>query len=704
MEIFILDAKSKFLEQVIKLADNNSTTLGFLPHSVFRQNANDAKIIVATEGEVLCGYLLFNYNTKYHLAYIMHLCVDANYRGKGITKCLTSKLESVVKNKVGGIRVKCRKDYEANKIWPRLGFIYIQTVPGRSKQGSQLDVWRKDLPFLTLFSTTQLKEEPILNVCLDLNILSDYLKPVSSSSTRSAHALMDDSLIDITRLFITPELYKELDRDSDRERIDKIMERAQDFERIDTENINYENKRHDLQDLFDDSIQDQSDLSHIAWCAAANINFFITNDVKLAKKNEIIYKRTGIHVIRPLEFLIHLKSILRAAEYEPQQFSGSDITIRNFAQRDFTLIEPFINNFERSGKRHFNNQLESLLVRSDEIRTQIIEKNHEFLGLISWEEIQNTKFIIHMIKLLDINHSETIAFGIINWLIQQSLNKNTPCVEISDDDLSSLIIGVCLAFGFYHCDGKLIKLTRRGVYQINEVRDEIEKYEKDKTLTANFRKTLTNNLDRANSSQDNNILLQIEKNLWPLKLKQINIPAYVVSIKPQYARELFDYKISPLNLDLFRSKSRLLFNIENSYYRSSRGRILQAPARILWYVSKGREAYQNTMAIRAASYLDEIHIDKPGELYKRFQHLGIYTWRDVLAKAHYDKSKRIMAFIFSRTEVFDYPIGREDLNNLWLKVKNCKFNVEAPIRIADNLFWSIYKKGFGLDHEKRNVE
>ena len=124
--------------------------------------------------------------------------------------------------------------------------------------------------------------------------------------------------------------------------------------------------------------------------------------------------------------------------------------------------------------------------------------------------------------------------------------------------------------------------------------------------------TIAESLKSAYKNRNRNELLQLEKVLWPAKITNLSLEAYVVPIRPQWALHLFDPSLA--NQDLFGSEPSRMFNIENAYYRSSKRKTLAAPARILWYVSKGNSKFQGTMAIRACSYLEEVIIDEPNPL------------------------------------------------------------------------------------------
>jgi len=699
MRVVLLDPESNMLDKVIELANENSITLGFFPKGAFEQKMKENKIIVAIQDNKLLGYLLYDYNMNKHLAYVVHLCVDQNYRNMGISRILLAELERVAQGKVGGIRVRCRTDYDASDIWPKLGFTYIQTIQGRSKKGSKLDVWRKNLPFPDLFRPAVEQPNAVISACLDLNILSNFLES-TSDSTVGSRAVMQDWLTEIVEFYISPELLVELKRHSDERKKGKIREFAKSINLIRASQRHFDVKRHQIADLFNDTQQDQSDLSHIAWCIAGNMDYFVTGDEKLLNKNPQIYEKTGIKLIHPSDLVLYTDILLRGLEYQPQRFGESAILIRRVTGDDFERVVTAFAQDASEGKKRFVTKLRCLLSQPQEITTELISHNDVPLGLVSYQIIPDKKLVANMVRLAPNELADTLSLGVVKWLLEKSLSQGSPCLCISDTPISVAITIACTKFGFHRVDNNLIRLTECGCLNLAEIRTKMNEHEKADILPGKYCKHVRADIDRAISSADKSSLLNIERNLWPLKIEELDIPAYVVSIRPKYAMHLFDERIS--SEDLFGGDSRLLLNIENSYYRSLRGPEIRAPGRILWYVGKGERHYQDKQAIRAVSYLNEVHIGKPKDIFNRFQHLGIYRWDDVLGTVQGNCEKQLMAFVFSHTEIFENPVHHSRLDEIWRMHRNKNFYVYAPVKVADRLFWEIYKSGKGLNDEKNS--
>jgi ribosomal protein S18 acetylase RimI-like enzyme len=184
VNIFNINEKMSLLEQVINLGDANKATLGFLQRGAFNSIANEGRILVAVDkNDNLLGYLLYGIKHSANLVYIVHLCVNQSERRQGIAKALFNELKETTKYPFSGIRVHCRRDYEVNKLWPRLGFVAVGEKDGRSKEGSKLTIWWFDYEHPSLFTFAD-EQYPTsrLRVAIDANLFIDLQEPPTSSN------------------------------------------------------------------------------------------------------------------------------------------------------------------------------------------------------------------------------------------------------------------------------------------------------------------------------------------------------------------------------------------------------------------------------------------------------------------------------------------------------------------------------------------
>ncbi|MBK9262634.1 MAG: hypothetical protein IPM54_22870 [Polyangiaceae bacterium] len=180
--------------------------------------------------------------------------------------------------------------------------------------------------------------------------------------------------------------------------------------------------------------------------------------------------------------------------------------------------------------------------------------------------------------------------------------------------------------------------------------------------------------------------LRIERALWPLKLIGTGLRCFIVPIQPQWAEQLFDDMPQG---NLFKN-SLLTLRPENAYYRKAKPHVLSAPARVLWYVSTDAPG---AMALRANSYIDEVIVDVPKEVFRRFRRLGIYSWNEVFKTADYELSNEIMAFQFSKTELSRNPVAWDRLQETLLKHVGKKNQIISPVEIPEECFLELYRLG-----------
>ena len=234
----------------------------------------------------------------------------------------------------------------------------------------------------------------------------------------------------------------------------------------------------------------------------------------------------------------------------------------------------------------------------------------------------------------------------------------------------------------YKTEPKLLK----SVGDINELKTNIMNL----TVGQDFAATI----DDAQACLDTSVVnldvadaCEIERRFWPAKLVGVEVPTFIVAIRPKWAQHFFDADLG--SQLLFGLREDLHLGVEGVYYRSAENNNLAAPGRILWYVSKGDGI--GSMCIKAYSQLEEVIIGKPKDLFRRFQRLGIYEWNDVYAVANNDTDRNIVAFRFRMTERFKTPVDMKFLESI-----DIRGPFMSPRKITDTQFACIYSKGTTL--------
>ncbi len=166
------------LGEVDALMKRHSRTLGFLPTEALRDHLARGGVLGAKVDNTLVGYLLYASNSKRFR--ITQLCISEEFRGRGIAKQLLERLR-ISATTEASIVLNCRRDFPADAMWPKLGFVPIGDRPGRSTAGHLLTQWRLALhsdqqPELELFKA-QASDEA-LDVIIDAQVFFTFLSPI----------------------------------------------------------------------------------------------------------------------------------------------------------------------------------------------------------------------------------------------------------------------------------------------------------------------------------------------------------------------------------------------------------------------------------------------------------------------------------------------------------------------------------------------
>jgi GNAT superfamily N-acetyltransferase len=269
------------LEAVKKLWKANAHTLGFFPDGAFQDAFAKGWILGATDRNTrFAGYLL--YRLSKGVATIVHLCVAKELRGEGIARSLVERLIEVTGN-CRGIARKCRRDFPASGLWPQLGFTLQGEVPGRGRHRKPLLCWWRDQKNADLFSdaAARLRESKVCAV-IDANVLFDLMHEELEFES-SSNALRADWLADTLELFITEEIFIEIDRNPDPVAKRKNRAFAATFPCLPCDTTRFDHVRGALRPLFGETMaeQDHSDLRQLAWAIAADSPFLVTRDAGL---------------------------------------------------------------------------------------------------------------------------------------------------------------------------------------------------------------------------------------------------------------------------------------------------------------------------------------------------------------------------------------------------------------------------------------
>jgi predicted GNAT family acetyltransferase len=692
---------SSYMQEIIKLADKNSTTLGFLPYEAFYKHADKGHLIACIDNsEDKCvAYTL--YTVGKGRVKLTHLCVDDLYRSRGIAKDLIKEIKIRTEH-FQGILASCRRDYNISSMWKSLGFSAIHERPGKRKSGSTLTEWWLDYcnPNLLTLVHDKLIEDKIV-IAIDANVFFDLADEENRDQySRDTQALLDDWLTSEIEIFVTSEINNEIDRNKDSRRRDRLRIQSRKFNTLNCPAEEIDKCRKEIRHLFPEklSASDSSDIRQIAIsiCSSIKVDFFATKDTRLLKEvEEEIFEKYQLKIISPLELIINIDELRHEIKYQPARLAGTNLSKKSIRSGDIeTLIDCFLNNSKGESKAHLRTILRRHLSNPTKNECFWIEEEMSqdpmVAYLISRESPKELNVPILRTKKDNLLSSMCTQHLILN-LINVSASENRTFTVISDAYLEKEIEVFLREIHFYRTQRGWLKVNQKGCQTAHDMAETLmSSFEGEDNSLRNYLNALSDNLKLPEIQANLSVVAGIEQAIFPGKIVDSLIPNFIIPIRPWWAKDLFDEELA--EQVIWGANNILALRRELVYYRSkmaSGG--LKAPGRILWYVSQDegfKKAGVTLSAIRACSYIDEIIIDKPKVLYKKFKRLGVYEF-DNLVEVAKGQDRELMAIRFSNTELFKKPVRLTEIEKLIGK----NLHIQAPIKIDASIFELIYNAG-----------
>lgn len=679
---------SSSLNEIKRLWRDYANTLGFFPEGAFEHYAQKGQIIIAADSSnTLLGYLLYRVTPSRNDASIVHLCVNKDARGHGIASLLVKELLATTKQ-LKGIGLKCRRDFEASKIWPKFGFKAMSESVGKSKAGSTLTRWWYDHNHPDLFSIAQdTLSDDSKRVVIDANIFYDLKNKCNDESLALTADWLDDSI----SIYLTDEIFNEIDRAQSENERKTSRSFATKFGLIrcdlDTFELTYNSLKEHMP--ANPSEQDKSDFTHLAKAIAADVDFYVTRDENVLSKSDVIYQLFGIPIIRPSDLVIEIDSLYRESEYQPARLAGTLCKIsRVQSKSENRIADIFQNETESERKVNLKDCLRSILSTPRDVECyEALDNTDSPIGLLSF----NTQVSgVLKVDLLRANRRHKLSRTVIRYLIGKIIKKaeSDKCylINVSDRFIDPETKAALLEDNFHKTNDGWLKLSIVEHLTPNELSKKLSDIGIEHETLSSYCVELCSTLNDAIARDDLVSFRNVEAFISPGFIKTSSIPCYIVSIKPFWAQHLFDEGLA--SNDLFGARIDLALNREAVYYRSAKNSAgISVPARILWYVSHDKR-FPGSGALRAYSKIDDVICDYPKQLFRQFRRLGIYEWSDVIYTADGSINNQIMAIRFSNTSLLKKPYKWNNLQKSLLDA-GIKTQLQSPCRIPEELFFHL---------------
>ena len=701
MRIINLPANSPLIEDVANLWRSNRQTLGFFPRSALEDYARRGGLLAAVDSaQTLAGYLLFYQTTRSSVPeiHIAHLCVCGGFRGRGLARELVGNLREVSTH-CRGVRVRCRRDFKAHSLWPRLDFHLVGESIGRA--GKPVSEWWLDFGVPDLFSqAASIELSTMTVVVIDACVFFAICDANETDSTES-QALLADWLPESIALCVTPELRNEIGRsDCPNRRQDGLAAMSQ-FEELRHRIAQFRPVMSSLRRFLpaDPSASDESDLRQLDHAICANATTFLTFDPRLLGLDEEVYQEFGLTIQRPVDFISNMDSLEREQEYRPGRFFGSEISARRVKGEE---IQDLSGSFQMHalGERRgtFIDRISALVSIPDSTRVSVVLDSSEPLLLLSEDSRDNSTLFVDVLRLVQTRFGTIVADAVLSDLVLNAAREGFEKATIREQYISDPIESALHRNGFVKVGDNWKRGILRGLQSPSELVQRLRSMsEEHSDIGAHLLRTATM-FEESIENEAWVTTLLLEDSIWPAKVSGTQIPSFVIPIRPDWASELFDHKLAASRL--LESDSQVMLRSENVYYSAANCRSFQTPARILWYVSQD-DKVPGSKAIRAASTLNTIVTDSAKNVFRQFRRMGIYNWRDVEGLTGKDGS--VTALSFSRTEVFDIPVGWSTLQSTLEALEKRRNQFMRPTRIATRTYEEIYRIGMAHHPEKKRT-
>ena len=615
---------SPYYQRVIDLGNANSATLGLLSFAVINQAAAEKRVLAFIEDDDVKGYALYRKRVRTSDISLTHLCVDHDHQGRGIARELVEGIVERNPNRAG-IRVSCREDYDAHTMWPRLGFQRLGEKPGRGRDRLPLATWWLPIAARALFDEPE-QEDARMVVAIDTNVLLDILE---QRDFPSSLALTADWVAETVELAMTEQSRSEL-RDQ-HARSDDFRSTLEAFRTLAPSQDGWQMKLHALQGKRSTARLEDGDLRVVAQAAASDADYVLSRDEGLLRHGRQIEQLTGLSLLSPDDFLLRLHTQGGEHSHQTRIIASSGMSVSTVSEMP-SNAELSAYCHDHVGERPSNLRQRLRIATAHGGRIELLATDSEEPLALGAMYREGDHVTVTVLRSAAGQRSYTAVRQMAHHL-RAIAAAGGPATIVVDDQTHPSAEMALRDEGFRSQGSAWTAVVRTGIHEPGgALPPELDQVGWDR-LTAH-------------------LVRGYERYAWPSKVFSGNVPSYVVPIKPEYARVILGYEEPQARL--FELHLRAAAARDNTYYMSPRY-FVEAPARIIWWVSGGG----SLGGTRAMSWLDEVDTGDPRRLYRKYRDRGVLDEQQVLESAKRSgKGGRLAAtaLLFSQTEVFSAPV------------------------------------------------
>ena len=658
------------IDAVDGLRKANGATLGFLPREALLAYLQKGWVLGVKRSEgSLAAYVLFANRTSD--VRVAHLCVNREIRGKGLARRLIERLATDSRHRgLLSLELHCRRDFDVNAMWEKLGFIPWGEKPGRAGSGTTLTLWRRELA-----QSDQLKfvfdgaGHGEIDVVMDAQVLFDLQTPDDDGLAAPSKALLSDFLADDLNLKITDETLVEIDRDDVRGRRNRSRQEALRFQQVAYDDQSFRQIKSALKQVLPTtSANDLSDIKQLAKAAASNARYFATRDKKLLSRGAVINELTGLQVLSPARIIVEINE--RTAGFQgAERISGANVEWRRLSTSELQSFD--IRMFLRKGERkyHFEQKLDLHLSQPQSSICEVLRFTGATVAIRVVSVGDGKVLHVHLGRVTHRVHESLVPPYFVMALLYRAAQIGVEVIAIDRDEVSDRLAPHYRDFGFVENGGNLVRFCIPTVLRRDEVLHHMESL-------------------RPRSSYIFSVMQpgELERRCSPLCLADLEQSFLIIPIRPGYAVNIVDFARSAD--ELFGGDPSRLLRPDNVYFRTARTfRNLKTPTRILWYVS-------GDGLIVGSSHLDCVEIGPAKDIFRKYQKRGTLNRKAVVEIAKGNPEGEVMALSFSETHPFPRPVSLDEIREIYGDLGDGTQFAPITIRtVPAEIFHELFKRG-----------
>lgn len=459
-------------------ADSNRDALGFLPGQAYEQAARQGTLFVAVDrrGQEAryAGHILFG--ATYPHAKIFQVYVASEHRKHGVGRLLVQTLlEFLEEKQYLSVTARVASELPSNAFWNSLKFKIVATKSGGMTRGRTINVRARQFNTPSLFGYRRPVSgipltDPLPNfttiLALDLNVFFD----VARRRPRSEYGavVMSAAFNNIVRLTVTQEFANELRRSATSTQ-DPILEFALQLPTLPA-------PPHGVsQQLIDElaaivfptratagtlTVQDKSDMTHLAIAAHHKITAFVTAEDALVRASQAIEIRFGIRVLHVKDLAETIKSTTSVSSPLDIGFSDRDLRLSDVTAKHATAIRALADSVK------LPRELRSLAlaegVQASTRQSLAIAFEDEVICAAFWQPQSVLQGGLEALLLVDEDQVSSLVSvnALLNRLSRIASERGPARVQIIIPNSALGAQDVAIRYGFMRCSGSDPEVSR----------------------------------------------------------------------------------------------------------------------------------------------------------------------------------------------------------------------------------------------------